>query len=189
MEHEPLVTEEMIARQPREAQAIIRIPLAKIEQLEARINRTSLIPHRPLQSASPCQTRLAQTEQRPQTRQSARSRQARPNPDPLEHCTAMHLYASKSGRDATGVAAAKPQKLPPIFNSQFSQSATDSTPHPSKPPHTTAASDSHPPAKTASHAPTRPPPPPTSAHKTPAPPIESHHHSLPSASPHAIQTT
>jgi len=35
MSHEPLVTEEMIARQPPETQAIIRILLAKIEQLEA----------------------------------------------------------------------------------------------------------------------------------------------------------
>lgn len=40
MSQEPLVTEEMIARQPPEAQVIIRLLLAKIAELEARINKT-----------------------------------------------------------------------------------------------------------------------------------------------------
>ena len=34
------ITEELIARQPAEAQAIIRILLAKIEDLEALLNKT-----------------------------------------------------------------------------------------------------------------------------------------------------
>lgn len=40
MPQEPLVTEEMIARQPPEAQAIIRLLLAKIAELEARLNKS-----------------------------------------------------------------------------------------------------------------------------------------------------
>jgi transposase len=40
MSHESLVTEELIARQPPEAQAIIRLLLAKIAELEARLNKT-----------------------------------------------------------------------------------------------------------------------------------------------------
>lgn len=40
MSLEPLVTEDLIARQSPEAQAIIRILLAKIEQLEARLSKT-----------------------------------------------------------------------------------------------------------------------------------------------------
>jgi transposase len=40
MSPEPLISEEMIARQPPEAQAIIRILLAKIAELEARLNQS-----------------------------------------------------------------------------------------------------------------------------------------------------
>lgn len=40
MSHEPLITEELIARRPPEAQAIIRWLLAKIAELEARLNKT-----------------------------------------------------------------------------------------------------------------------------------------------------
>jgi transposase len=40
MSQKPLVTEELIARQPPEAQAIIRVLLAKIAELEARLNKT-----------------------------------------------------------------------------------------------------------------------------------------------------
>lgn len=40
MSQEPLVTEELIARQPPEAQAIIWLLLAKIAELEARVNKT-----------------------------------------------------------------------------------------------------------------------------------------------------
>ena len=40
MSQELLISEEMIARQPPEAQAIIRILLAKIAELEARLNQT-----------------------------------------------------------------------------------------------------------------------------------------------------
>ena len=40
MSQEPLVTEEMIARQPPEAQAIIRLLLAKLAELEARLNKS-----------------------------------------------------------------------------------------------------------------------------------------------------
>ena len=51
MSREPLVTEEVIARQPPEAQAIIRMLLARIAELdarvadlEARLNKTPGIP-------------------------------------------------------------------------------------------------------------------------------------------------
>jgi transposase len=40
MSQEPLVTEDLIARQPPEAQAIIRLLLAKISELEARLNKS-----------------------------------------------------------------------------------------------------------------------------------------------------
>src|SRR5574340_944293 len=40
MSQEPLVTEELIARQSSEAQAIIRLLLAKIAELEARLNKS-----------------------------------------------------------------------------------------------------------------------------------------------------
>lgn len=40
MSQEPLVTEELIARQSPEAQAIIRLLLAKLAELEARLNKT-----------------------------------------------------------------------------------------------------------------------------------------------------
>lgn len=40
MSQEPLVTEELIARQPPEAQVIIRLLLAKIAELEARLSKT-----------------------------------------------------------------------------------------------------------------------------------------------------
>jgi hypothetical protein len=40
MSLEMKITEELIARQPPEAQAIIRVLLAKIQELEARFNKT-----------------------------------------------------------------------------------------------------------------------------------------------------
>ena len=40
MSHEPLVSEELIRQQSPEAQAIIRVLLAKIEELERRLNKT-----------------------------------------------------------------------------------------------------------------------------------------------------
>jgi transposase len=40
MSQKPLVTEEMISRQPAEAQAIIRALLAKLNELEARLNKS-----------------------------------------------------------------------------------------------------------------------------------------------------
>ena len=47
MSQELLVTEEMIARQPPEAQAIIRLLLTKIAELEARLNMTPRNSSRP----------------------------------------------------------------------------------------------------------------------------------------------
>lgn len=40
MSREPFVSEELLARQPPEAQAIIRVLLAKLAELEARLNKT-----------------------------------------------------------------------------------------------------------------------------------------------------
>ena len=40
MSQEPLVTEELISRQPPEAQAIIRALLARLNELEARLNKS-----------------------------------------------------------------------------------------------------------------------------------------------------
>ena len=47
------ITDELIARQPAEAQAIIRIVLAKIEELETRLNKTSLNSSKPPSSEDP----------------------------------------------------------------------------------------------------------------------------------------
>ena len=47
MSHQPLITEEMISRQPAEAQLMIRLLLPKIAELESRLNklpRTSSLP-------------------------------------------------------------------------------------------------------------------------------------------------
>lgn len=66
MSQEPLVTEELIARQPPEAQAIIRILLAKIAELEARLNKT------PRNSSLPPSTEHPHTKPAAQRRKSAR---------------------------------------------------------------------------------------------------------------------
>jgi transposase len=53
MSSEPLVSEELIARQSPEAQAIIRILLAKIAELEARLNQSPRNSSRPPSSQHP----------------------------------------------------------------------------------------------------------------------------------------
>jgi transposase len=53
MSQESLVTEELIARQPPEAQAIIRLLLAKISELEARLNQSPRNSSRPPSTEHP----------------------------------------------------------------------------------------------------------------------------------------
>ena len=62
MSQELLVTEELIARQPPEAQAIIRILLAKIAELEARLNKTPRNSSLPPSSEHPHAKPAAQRE-------------------------------------------------------------------------------------------------------------------------------
>jgi transposase len=66
MSQESLVTEEMIARQPPEAQAIIRILLAKIAELEARLNTS------PRNSSLPPSTEHPHAKPAPQREKSGR---------------------------------------------------------------------------------------------------------------------
>lgn len=72
MSHEPLVTEELIARQPPEAQAIIRLLLAKIAELEARLNQT------PRNSSRPPSTEHPHAKAVPPKKKSGRKRGGQP---------------------------------------------------------------------------------------------------------------
>src|SRR3990172_7118675 len=68
MSQKPLISEDLIARQPPEAQAIIRILLAKIAELEARLNKTpqnsSLPPSSQHPHAKPTPTRTKSKKNR-----------------------------------------------------------------------------------------------------------------------------
>src|SRR3990172_8734242 len=61
---EPVVTEEVIARQPPEAQAIIRLLLAKIAELEARIEELQ----RQAKGKTPQNSSLPPSRQHPHAR-------------------------------------------------------------------------------------------------------------------------
>lgn len=87
MSQEPL-TEELIARQPPESQAIIRLLLAKIAELEARLNKT------PRNSSLPPSTEHPHAKPTPQKRKSGRKRGGQPGHPkhersliPVEQCT------------------------------------------------------------------------------------------------------
>jgi transposase len=88
MSQEPLVTEELIARQPPESQAIIRLLLAKIAELEARLNKT------PRNSSLPPSSEHPHAKPTPKTRKSGRKRGGQPGHPkhersliPIEQCT------------------------------------------------------------------------------------------------------
>lgn len=79
MSQEPLVTEDLIARQPPEAQAIIRLLLARIEvldarvsELEARLNKT------PRNSSLPPSTEHPHAKPAPQKEKSGKMRGGQP---------------------------------------------------------------------------------------------------------------
>ena len=113
MSHEPLVTEEMIARQPPEAQAIIRILLAKIEQLEARINRTSRNSSKPPSAEHP------HAQPKPSRKRSDRKPGGQPGHDkhartliPVEHCAAVvPLKPENCRRCGTSLRGSDPEPL------------------------------------------------------------------------------
>lgn len=88
MSQEPLVTEELIARQSPEAQAIIRLLLAKIAELEARLNKT------PRNSSLPPSTEHPHAKPTRQKKKSRRKRGGQPGHPkhertliPVEQCT------------------------------------------------------------------------------------------------------
>lgn len=88
MSQEPLVTEELIARQPPEAQAIIRVLLTKIAELEARVNKT------PRNSSLPPSSEHPHAKPKPKSRKSGRKRGGQPGHPkhertliPVEQCT------------------------------------------------------------------------------------------------------
>lgn len=72
MSQELLVTEELIAGQPPEAQAIIRLLLAKIAELESRLNKT------PRNSSLPPSTEHPHAKPTPQRGKSAKRRGGQP---------------------------------------------------------------------------------------------------------------
>jgi transposase len=87
MSQEPLVTEELIARQSPEAQAIIRLLLAKIAELEARLNRS------PRNSSLPPSTEHPHAKPAPQKEKSGKKPGGQPGHSkhersliPVEQC-------------------------------------------------------------------------------------------------------
>jgi len=66
MSHEPLLTEELIARQSPEAQAFIRLLLAKLAEMEARLNMT------PRNSSLPPSTKHPHAKPTPQKEKSGK---------------------------------------------------------------------------------------------------------------------
>jgi transposase len=90
MSHELLVTEELIAGQPAEAQAIIRLLLAKIAELEARLNRT------PRNSSLPPSTEHPHAKPAPPKKSGGKKRGGQPGHPkhertliPAEQCQAV----------------------------------------------------------------------------------------------------
>lgn len=88
MSQEPLVTEDLIARQPPESQAIIRLLLAKIAELEARLNKT------PRNSSLPPSTEHPHAKPTPKKPKSGRKRGGQPGHPkhertliPVEQCS------------------------------------------------------------------------------------------------------
>lgn len=88
MSQELLVTEELIARQAPEAQAIIRLLLTKIAELEARLNKT------PRNSSLPPSSEHPHAKPKPKRRKSGRKRGGQPGHPkhertliPVEQCT------------------------------------------------------------------------------------------------------
>lgn len=72
MSQKSLVTEELIAGQPPEAQAIIRLLLAKIAELEARLNKT------PRNSSLPPSTEHPHAKPAPQKEKSGKKSGGQP---------------------------------------------------------------------------------------------------------------
>ena len=72
MSQEPLVTEDLIARQSPEVQAIIRLLLARIAELEARLNKT------PRNSSAPPSTEHPHAKPAPQKEKSGKKRGGQP---------------------------------------------------------------------------------------------------------------
>lgn len=68
MSPEPLIPEDVIARQPPEAQAIIRILLAKIAELEARLNQTPRNSSRPPSTEHPHAKPVSEKSKSPRKR-------------------------------------------------------------------------------------------------------------------------
>jgi transposase len=88
MSQESLVTEELIARQPPEAQAVIRLLLSKLAELEARLNKT------PRNSSLPPSTEHPHAKPVPQKEQSGKKPGGQPGHAkhertlvPVEQCT------------------------------------------------------------------------------------------------------
>lgn len=78
MSQSPLITEEMISRQPAEAQLIIRLLLAKIAELEARLNKS------PRNSSLPPSTQHPHAKPAPPPKPSGKKRGGQPGHDKAE---------------------------------------------------------------------------------------------------------
>jgi transposase len=99
MSQETLITDEMIARQPPEAQAIIRLLLAKIGELEARLNKT------PRNSSLPPSTEHPHAKPAPRKEKSGRKPGGQPGHPkheraliPTDRCQAVVTVTPESCR-------------------------------------------------------------------------------------------
>jgi transposase len=113
MSQESLVTEELIARQPPEAQAIIRLLLAKIAELEARLNKT------PRNSSLPPSTEHPHAKPAPQREKSGKKSGGQPGHAkserallPVEQCThVVPLIPKTCRRCGQRLAGSDPEPL------------------------------------------------------------------------------
>jgi len=113
MSQEPLITEELLARQSPEAQAIIRILLAKIAELESRLNKT------PRNSSLPPSVEHPHAKPTPQQQKSGKKQGGQPGHTkferaliPTEQCAEVVAVVPKACRRCgERLAGSDPQPL------------------------------------------------------------------------------
>lgn len=124
MSQQPLITEELIARQPPEAQAIIRLLLARIEELEARIVKTPRNSSLPPSSQHPHERPAPDKKQKPKKKRGGQP--GHPKHDrpliPVEKCAqVVPLHPSNCRKCGTKLSGNDPEpwrhqvwEIPPI---------------------------------------------------------------------------
>lgn len=97
------IVEELIARQPPEAQAIIRLLLARIAELEARLNKS------PQNSSLPPSSQHAHAKPAPKKRKSKRKRGGQPGHPQARTAAAAHSAVRRRS-------PAQTERVPPLRN-------------------------------------------------------------------------